>query len=32
MPNSKETSDEAVVRQAPLFSALDDAASATLRE
>ena len=32
MPNSKETSDEAVVRQAPLFSALDDAASAALRE
>ena len=32
MPTPKEISDEAVVRQAPLFSALDDAASATLRE
>ena len=32
MPNSKESNDEAVVRKAPLFSALDDAASATLRE
>ena len=32
MPNSKESNDEVVVRKAPLFSALDDAASATLRE
>ena len=32
MSNSKEANDEAVVRKAPLFSALDDAASATLRE
>ena len=32
MPNSKQNNDEAEVRKAPLFSALDDAASATLRE
>ena len=32
MPNSKERNDEAEVRKAPLFSALDDESSATLRE
>jgi signal-transduction protein with cAMP-binding, CBS, and nucleotidyltransferase domain len=32
MPNSKDRNDEAEVRKAPLFSALDDEASATLRE
>ena len=32
MPTPKEINDENVVRKAPLFSALDDAASATLRE
>jgi CRP/FNR family transcriptional regulator, cyclic AMP receptor protein len=32
MPNSKERNDEAEVRKAPLFSALDDESSASLRE
>jgi len=32
MPNAKEINEEKVVRSAPLFSALDDAASLTLRE
>ena len=32
MPTSKDRNDEAEVRKAPLFSALDDEASATLRE
>ena len=32
MPTPKEINEESVVRKAPLFSALDDAASATLRE
>ena len=32
MPTSKELNDEAVVRKAPLFSALDDAEASSLRE
>ena len=32
MPTPKEINDEAVVRRAPLFSALDDAEASSLRE